>query len=367
MQSSKKELEKFLIDKRFKRIFLLAGEKSFILSGAKQFFSKILKSKEIKYYFKKSLIPELNELKKIIIEIRKFKPDLILAIGGGSVIDYAKIANVVEIKKDIQNLIKSYSYPIKKKFTNLAVVPTTAGSGAEVTSNAVIYINNVKYSFEHDLLVPDFFFLLPELILNASNKIKASSGFDAIAQACESLISQKSSSASIKYASKSLKISLKAFPNFLSKPGLHNGGEMLLASNLAGKAINISKTTAPHAISYPFTSLHGISHGHAVSLFFEDLFEYNFENLKRSTTQFDLSKRFELIFQLFKVKNINEFKKQIKNIKKKSNLKDNFKLLKIMNIKPNLIIKGVNLLRLKNNPVQISEKDLIKIIKTKTN
>ena len=66
---------------------------NYLTSNIKQFFSNILKSKEIKYYFKKSLIPELNELKKIIIEIRKFKPDLILAIGGGSVIDYAKIAN----------------------------------------------------------------------------------------------------------------------------------------------------------------------------------------------------------------------------------------------------------------------------------
>ena len=365
MDLSKNDIQKFLKDKNFNKIFLLTGKKSFILSNAKKIFSNIFLKKNVKYFFKKSPIPELNELKKIIIEIRKFKPDLILAIGGGSVIDYAKIANIAEVRKDLSSLIKNYSYPVKKKYTKLAVIPTTAGSGAEVTSNAVIYVNNVKYSFENKLLIPDYFFLLPELILNASKKIKASSGFDAIAQALESLISQKSNQASIKYASQSLKISLKSFPFFLNNPNIMNGGKMLLASNLAGKAINISKTTAPHAVSYPFTSLYKVSHGHAVSLFFENLIKYNFDNLNRSTTKFDLSKRFDLIFNLFKVRNIDELCNKIIQIKKTSNLNDNFNRLKIFNVRPNIIIQGVNLLRLKNNPVKISESDLIKIIKTK--
>ena len=65
---------------------------------------------------------------------------------------------------------------------------------------------------------------------------------------------------------------------------------MSIAANLAGKAINISKTTAPHATSYPFTSLFNISHGHAVSLFFENFFKFNFQNLQKSETTFDLKK-----------------------------------------------------------------------------
>ena len=66
----------------------------------------------------------------------------------------------------------NYSYPFKKKLTKLAVIPTTAGSGAEVTSNAVIYVDNIKYSFESELLVPDYFFLVPEFLISAPNKIK---------------------------------------------------------------------------------------------------------------------------------------------------------------------------------------------------
>ena len=85
---------------------------------------------------------------------------------------------------------------------------------------------------------------------------------------------------------------------------MKNATEMSIAANLAGKAISISKTTAPHAASYPFTSLFNISHGHAVGLFFERFFKFNYENLEKSDVSFDLKKRFDLIFNLFDVSNI---------------------------------------------------------------
>ena len=161
MISSLDNLKNFIKDEKFNKIFLLCGKTSFITSGAKIFINNCLDKNKHKIFFKESEIPRLDELIKIIKEVRKFKPDLILAIGGGTIIDYAKIANVVEIKDDLASLIKNYSYPFKEKFSKLAVIPTTAGSGAEVTSNAVIYIDNIKYSFESDKLIPDFFFLFP--------------------------------------------------------------------------------------------------------------------------------------------------------------------------------------------------------------
>ena len=88
-------------------------------------------------------------------------------------IDYAKIANVVDLKPDLANLIINYTYPFDKRLTKLAVVPTTAGSGAEVTSNAVIYVDGVKHSFESNLLIPDNFFLIPEVLISAPKKYKS--------------------------------------------------------------------------------------------------------------------------------------------------------------------------------------------------
>ena len=128
---------------------------------------------------------------------------------------------------------------------------------------------------------------------------------------------------------------------------------------MAGKAINISKTTAPHAISYPFTSLFNISHGHAVSLTLEKFLKFNFYNQNKAICDFNLNERYKKIFKIFKVKDIQELEFKIKKIKKLANLEDDFKRLKI-NIKEdyNKIISGVNILRLKNNPVKLEKKDL---------
>ena len=363
MINTTQDIKKFIDDASFKKIFVLCGKKSFVTSGAEIFFKELLNNKKTKLFYKSSELPVLEELIKIIDNIKSFKPDLILAIGGGAVIDYAKIANVVDIRDDLADLIVNYSYPFKKKYTKLAVVPTTAGSGAEVTSNAVIYVNGIKHSFESELLLPDNFFLIPEFLMSAPNKVKASAGFDAIAQALESLVSKKSNSQSVEYASKSLKVSVNSYISFLNNPNLKNATEMSIASNLAGKAISISKTTAPHAASYPFTSLFNISHGHAVGLFFESFFKFNYDNLERSETSFDLRKRFDLIFNLFSVKNIDDFNSKITLLKKQAELEDNLGILNI-NIKQSSdkIIKGINLLRLGNNPVKINGNDIIKII-----
>ena len=363
MVNSIEDLKKFINDKSFKKIFILCGKKSFISSGAEKFIKKEFNNKDIKFFYKNSDLPILEELIEIIKEIRNYEPNLIFAVGGGAVIDYAKIANVVDIRADLADLIINYSYPYKSKFTKLAVIPTTAGSGAEVTSNAVIYVNGIKHSFESQLLIPDNFFLIPEFLISAPNKIKASAGFDAIAQALESLISKKSNDQSVGYASKSLRVSINSYISFLNAPNLKNATEMSIAANLAGKAINISKTTVPHAASYPFTSLFNISHGHAVGLFFEKFFKFNYDNLNRSEVSFDLRKRFDLIFNCFDVNSIDNFNSKISSIKKQAKLEDNMKLLNIdLDKDMKKIIGGVNLLRLVNNPVKINGNDIANIL-----
>ncbi len=286
-----------------------------------------------------------------------------IAVGGGSVLDYAKMANVVEITKNLDNKIVNYSYPIKKKLTQLIAIPTTAGSGAEVTTNAVIYIDKIKYSLESEIIKPDYFFLIPELVIKATKKIKSSSGFDAIAQAVESLISKKSTSQSINFAKKSLSISLKYYLDYLKKSNFENTSAMCLAANLSGKAISISKTIAPHAISYPFTSLYNISHGHAVSLTLEKFLKFNFINYKKANCNFDLNLRYKSIFSIFGVRDIIELENFFIEMKKKAKLEDNFKKLKI-NLDSNIdrLIDGINLLRLQNNPIILNNNDIKTIL-----
>ena len=364
MISKIQDIRYYFKSKKNLRIAIISGEKSFKKINGKNFIKKILpKNNILSFFYKKNSFPEIKELKKIIFHLQKFKPQLVIAIGGGSVLDYAKLAVLDDLKTDLPAKIKSGKYNLKKKISKLIAIPTTAGSGAEVTSSAVIYINDIKYSVEGENLKPDNFFLLPELILNNGNKIKSSSGFDAISQAVESIISVKSNKQSLFYAKKSLSISLSNYKNFLKAPSFINCSNMSLAAMYSGKAIDISRTTAPHALSYPFTAIWGISHGHAVSLTLEKFLKFNFLQQKNNIARFNLNDRYKIIFNLFKVNNINDLEIKIKNLKKIANLEDNFKNLSI-NIKNDYhkILGGVNSQRLKNNPIKINKHDLKKIL-----
>ena len=163
--SSIGDFNKLIQKNEFKKIFIISGKNYFYKSKANIFF-KFFKKKILKFFFKKSKLPQLNELNIIIKEIEKFNPDIILAIGGGAVIDYAKIASIIDINttKDLKKKLILYKNISKNKVYPLIAIPTTAGAGAEVTSNAVIYINSIKYSVENLLLIPDYFFI-PKLNL----------------------------------------------------------------------------------------------------------------------------------------------------------------------------------------------------------
>jgi len=358
------DFKKLISNKKFRKIFVISGRKSFYNSRADKLL-KFPQEKIVSYYFKKLNVPEYPELISILNLVNKFKPDIIIAIGGGTVIDYAKIVSIFDFKllDRLKKKLINYENLSLKKIYPLIAIPTTAGAGAEVTSNSVIYVNKIKYSVENKLLIPNYYFLIPDLVINNPKILKSAAGFDAIAQSVESLISIKSNPTSVKYAKKSLDLSLHNYLSFIKNPNSDNSKKMLLASNLAGKAINISKTTAPHAISYPFTSIFGLSHGHAVSLTFEKFLIFNFKNLNQSKSDFDLKKRYKIIFDLFKVKNIVELNQKIKFLKKEANLIDSFSKLGI-NLDKNInnILKQVNTLRLKNNPVILNKKDIVDIL-----
>ena len=129
---------------------------------------------------------------------------------------------------------------------------------------------------------------------------------------------------------------------------------MCLAANYSGRAISISKTTAPHALSYPFTAHYGISHGHAVSLTLNDFLKFNLENIHHSNCKFNLAKRYKQLFSVSKTSNINDLNFYINKIKSEAGLENDFSKLGI-NIKKSFpkIFSGINDQRLSNNPIKI--------------
>ena len=358
---SEQEFKKLIIQEKLKKIFILSGENSFYKTGANQIIENILNHERYVIFLKKTKLPEFEELKKIIYKLQEYNPDIIIAIGGGCVMDLAKISsNLCESKNIKDDAIKSN---LSKKKIKVIAIPTTAGSGAEVTANAVLYINNLKYSVEGEAIKPEFFYLIPELLSSSSYYLDATACFDAISQSVESLLSIKSNAQSIEFAKTGLKILLKNYKEFFKNKNITNSHEMLVGANFSGKAISISKTIAPHALSYPFTYIYGVPHGHAVSLTFNEILKFNFINLNRSKNIFDVKSRYQTLFELTKTNNINDLNNFFLQIKKDLKLEQNLNEMNINILQDkDKILSGINEQRLKNNPVKILSTDIKKIL-----
>jgi len=351
------KLKSFLESKKIKNILIITGQKSFNFSGFKklEIYKKFKSIMTILY--KKNEIPEIQELEYLIKKINIINPDLIMALGGGCAIDYAKLANGLYNIKNLRKKIKSSTLKVNSKKTIILAIPTTAGSGAEVTKFSVIYIDKIKYSVEHNFLKPDFFSLIPKLAVNSPKIIRSSSGFDAIAQAAESIFSKKANIRSLKYSSKSLGYSIKSFIGFVNNPNLNNATQMLRAANFSGKAINIARTNAPHALSYSFASKFRIPHGIAVSIFFIEIINlYYFTAIKNNNL--NLINRFSLFFKLIKRNNISEFNSLFHQFFNESGIKKYLqKSLKKIRHKDKFNFYW-NVDRLKNSPIKIIKKDI---------
>ena len=364
-KSTLQNIKYILEEKNYQKVLIFAGKKSFFNCGADNELKNILSKFQYEIFFKSSDLPEIADLKKFILKINNFKPNIILAIGGGSVLDLSKVANTLYNCKNIEKAIVENSYKLSK-FCELIAIPTTAGSGAEATSNAVTYIKNIKYSVEGTEIKPDYIIIDPNLILSTPKKIAAAAGMDAIAQSIESLLSKKSNNESVKYSIEALRYLLPYYENHINNSNFESAYKMSFGALNAGRAINISKTTAPHAVSYPFTSEYKIGHGHAVAITLTDFLKFNFTNISTANLKFDLNDRYKIIFDEFKVKNINELNNKILKIAKNTGLELDLKKLNISKTSQiDNILKGINQQRLGNNPIDLDIPTVRKILLSK--
>lgn len=196
--------------------------------------------------------------------------DAILAIGGGSAIDVAKCISIFCDLPQEQNLLPQAYKPRK---VLLIAAPTTAGTGSESTGFAVIYKDGVKLSVKSDYMLPDIVLLDSSLLANLPDYHRKSAMMDALCQALESWWSVKSTQESICFSKEAVQLIRDYGPSYLE--GDKAAAEkVLMAANLAGRAINITQTTAAHAMSYKMTTLYGLAHGHAVALGFPEVWKY---------------------------------------------------------------------------------------------
>ena len=238
--------------------------------------------------------------------------DFLVSLGGGSAMDVAKgikgILGSAKVREcvlgtsknlgidddlsdnNFDNLDASDAFDAEEllkhpqpdeKILHLAI-PTTAGTGSESTHFAVIYLRGVKYSMSDNGLLPDFVLLEPKLLATLPEYQKKATMLDALCQGIESYWSVNSTEESKKYAREAIRLILGNYREYIGGSfDAEVALKMLRAANLSGQAINISQTTAAHAMSYKITSLYGLAHGQAVAVCLPLIWRYMLQHMDK--------------------------------------------------------------------------------------
>jgi len=241
---------------------------------------EILPECNIDIYAENLANPDIELLDEIKEKYKDNKFDYIIALGGGSVIDTAKILSVILLEPDKSILSRIFRDGLKRSFTcHIPVIatPTTSGTGAEFTKFSTIWDNNYhrKYSLESTFLLPEYVILEPSLTINLSWEQTLYSGLDALSHSTESLWNKNCDPISKAYAKESIYIISQSFYKVLNEPtNIAEREKMQIASSLAGIAINHTKTAIAHSISYPLSSHFKVPHGLASSFTIPAIYKF---------------------------------------------------------------------------------------------
>lgn len=253
-------LNNILSKENIKKLFIITDNNLIKL------INPILNKIEINYfvYDKVKPNPTINDVEAARISYLDNSCDGILAIGGGSVIDLAKIcgARVVKPKKSIQKM--EGLLHICKKLPPLIVIPTTAGTGSETTLAAVITdeVNNHKYPINDFSLIPNYTIFIPELIMDLPSHITSTTGMDALTHAIEAFIGRSTTKKTRYYAIKAVKLIVENLKETYDNPhNLKARTNMLYAAHYAGIAFTISYVGYIHAIAHSLGGKYKTPHG----------------------------------------------------------------------------------------------------------
>ena len=347
-----------------RNIFLITGKNSYEKSGAKKIIGSILSGYRIIHFYDFEVNPKLHDIEKGISIFNKNDCNFVIAVGGGSVIDVAKSINVLASNEGKPLDYIKTRRTIENKGMTLVSIPTTSGSGSEATRFAVVYIDKTKYSLEHDFLLPDYAIVDSQFTMNLPKSITASTGMDALCQAIESYWCINSIDKSKNYARQAIGLVIDHLANAVNKPSEVSREAMSKAAHLAGKAINISKTTAPHSVSYPITSYFNVPHGHAVALTLVQMLVYNSQVTNEDILDgrgVDYVKKIIMeIIDFIGAQNIKGASEKITVMMKEVGLSTRLSELGIKKDEDIAVIvkNGFNPDRVKNNPRRLTEEAL---------
>lgn len=221
--------------------------------------------------------PTYSQVQKLVDQCKESKADFIMAVGGGSVMDTAKLASV--LITDEYGVYELLDEPkLAKKCIKTLMIPTTAGTGAEATPNAIVAVpeRKLKIGIVNEEMIADYVILDAIMIKKLPRKIAAATGVDALAHAIECFTGNKANPFSDIFALEALDMILNnIIPACDDAEAMDAKNKMQIASFYAGVAITASGTTAVHALSYPLGGKYHIAHGVSNAILLVPVMRFN--------------------------------------------------------------------------------------------
>jgi alcohol dehydrogenase class IV len=349
------------LNPQVKNIVLLTRGGDFSHSQSGQTISECIEKFEVKKIEVEISNPDIEDLFSLYTQIKNFDYQCIIGIGGGSVLDLSKSLSAlknmeIDSTSTLRTVIENKSYVENQHIVPWIGVPTTSGTGSEVTCWATIWdrARGVKLSIDSKNLYANTAIIDAALMLTLPNELTASTALDALCHATEAYWSKNSNEISRVYSLEAIKRIVNNLEKALDQPKeIQLRNELALGSLYAGLAFSNTRTTACHSISYPLTLALGIDHGVAASLTLARVMELNLEAIIEK----------DQLFQAFGVNHLEEIQQFIERIYRlsgfQSKLKDyNANPEIIESIAENAFTKG----RMDNNPIALTKKDVTQIL-----
>tara|TARA_B110000977_G_scaffold200824_1_gene292788 strand:- start:9475 stop:10596 length:1122 start_codon:yes stop_codon:yes gene_type:complete len=270
------------------RLKFLTGKKAAILIGTEslqkygylQKIEKYLLASKIEYSIIQGIAgdPSEKSILDISYKLKEIKPDWVIGVGGGSVMDTAKLAWALYENPEmlLSEFQAPFSIPELRKKAKLCLIPTTSGTGSEASNSAIVMLEGTKTPIISNCFIPDIVILDPNLTLNLPNKVTACTGIDAFSHAFESYCSNLSNPLTKVYAIAGAKLIFENLKSALLNPEDITVKEKLLyGSMLSGLAQGVTSVGGIHAMSHSLASSINLAHGHLNALFIIPILKFN--------------------------------------------------------------------------------------------
>lgn len=279
----------FLESLDVKRVFVLVDESFYnfnlnVFKKLKEIWSK--KKAKDWVYFGEGVEPTLDFVKKKAKKLIEHQPDLIVAVGGGSVLDAAKVMEVYYEHPDLTDdqLMARFQLPPIRRKARFVAIPTTSGTGSEVTPMGVLYVPSqnpqtplVKKGIADYQLIPDYVILDPSFTLTMPPSVTSSTAIDAFVHCIEAYVCSKPKNPfGDIYALEGMKKVVTYLPKVMQDPNnLLFRGELQIAATMGGLALANRGSGASHGAGKQLSSLCKISHGVSVAIMLDGVIRLN--------------------------------------------------------------------------------------------